>query len=93
MKTVIKPTQSSNRRGIWELDLSFRHYDTLQALVADVLASIERVATWEPQKMPAAVVVSKEQRRLMPLEMEMMISPINVMEIIVDGVDEQIIVA
>lgn len=88
MKTVIKPTQSSNRRGIWELDLTHRHYETLQQLVLDVLASVERCATWDKQRMPAAVIVSQEQkRRLIPDEMEMMISPVNAMEIIVEGLD------
>lgn len=94
MKTTIKPTQSSDRRGIWELDLTHRHYETLQALVMDVLASVERCATWSPQTMPAAIIVTKDQReRLIPEAMETMISPVNAMEIIVEGLDGPILQA
>ena len=85
MKTKIKPNLDA--RGNYELNLTYRHYDTLQKLVADVLVSIEHCATWAPRTMPAAIRITKEQKRLMPEEMEIMHSPVNVMEIVVDGVD------
>lgn len=68
-----------------ELDLREHRFTTQEELLAFVLKECERYNTWAPTCIPDVLIMTPEQRKLLPVGYDIVRSPYNVMEISVEN--------